>query len=627
MSLSMSLSKTGTFLARHAQGDRVAYGAQGECTASDLLRDAAAVAQALPVKSAERPLALLGVRRDLYACCAALLGAWERGYELLVPAADTTREGFLALAQRADVGAVLHDTASSAALPIARVLAGSASVAPLSDARCVPSGVMHLVASELRPELPWLRVTGAQLLCEAALLGRSLGLPERGSYASLLLPNTRYAWAAAVFWPLLSGGALLRDDPRAPGWAEQLGRAVVIGAPAQLRLLARRAPQALSRALHGVALGAPLPAAAFDALREMGLAVSDVYAPYALGCLGFRGAAGRPFRPLHEVFAQATPDRAFQVSAPHLSDNRGARIRAIATQDGGFLATGGAVQRAQWEEQIAWLAGVHDAALLRLERDAPSEVRRQSDPENSFPETALARGVAKRSSGWFVTHCAEAEPTGSPATAVQAYHVAISRDARQEGSTRDVKALQARVLAELPALEIAQWRSLQRPSGLDAPAPSFATGALDLARNGAGRHDRVALLRLFGRAQDTTPLAWDLPITEQHDNVRVVSIPERYGYFEGHFPAYPLLPGAAQLSELVVPFVRAVQPELGRLTRMARLKFQERIVPQDLIAISLTFAPDSAGAERGVDFALRRGERVCASGRLWFARSPEAGAP
>jgi 3-hydroxymyristoyl/3-hydroxydecanoyl-(acyl carrier protein) dehydratase len=106
--------------------------------------------------------------------------------------------------------------------------------------------------------------------------------------------------------------------------------------------------------------------------------------------------------------------------------------------------------------------------------------------------------------------------------------------------------------------------------------------------------------------------------------VRCVRVPERYGYFNGHFPGYPLLPGAAQLSELVVPFVRTVQPELGRLTRMARLKFQERIVPNDLVEVSLRFAPDSADAvatERSVEFALRRGDSLCASGRLWFLRT------
>jgi|GEM_PF-3975467 len=618
---------TDTLLARHAATDRVAYGSLGERTVADLLRDAGAIAHALPDKAPERRFALLGVRRDAYASCAALVGAWARDYEVLVPAADTTREGFLRLAQRADVAAVLHDTASSAALPVARILAGARPEQQLSDASCVLQGVMHLAASEARPDLPSLQVSGAQLLTEAALIGRSLGLPERGMYASTLLPTTRYAWAASVFWPLLSGGALLRDDPREPGWSEQLARAVLVGAPAHIRLLVRRAQLALTRALHVVSLGAPLPAAAFSALRDAGLAVSDVYATGALGCLGWRSAAERPFRPMMEVFAQATPDRAFQVSAPHIAPVRGARINAIPTNDGGFVATGVGVQRADWEERIAWLDGVHDAALLRLpaeenERGSTGTRLRESDPESSFPEPV---SVAARRSGWFVSHSAEASDAhaGAPAaaTGVQPYRVAISLD----GGARDSKALQARVLAELPALEIVQWCSSQRRDLAAAPA-SFSSGKCDLARNGAGRHDRLSLLRLFGRDADTTPLSWELTVERAQGTVRHVRVPKRYGYFNGHFAGYPLLPGAAQLSELVIPFVRALQPELGRLTRMARLKFQERIVPNDLIEVSLKFA-DAVSAERGVEFVLRRDATVCASGRLWFAHEAHGAAP
>jgi 3-hydroxymyristoyl/3-hydroxydecanoyl-(acyl carrier protein) dehydratase len=138
------------------------------------------------------------------------------------------------------------------------------------------------------------------------------------------------------------------------------------------------------------------------------------------------------------------------------------------------------------------------------------------------------------------------------------------------------------------------------------------------------------LLRLFGRAADGAALSWELSVerelVEAGHAVRYVRVPERYGYFTGHFPGYPLLPGAAQLSELVVPFVRAVRPELGRLTRMARLKFQERIVPNDLVEVSLSFGSAAeAAAEQSVEFALRRGGSVCANGRLWFAPAADGG--
>jgi 3-hydroxymyristoyl/3-hydroxydecanoyl-(acyl carrier protein) dehydratase len=174
----------------------------------------------------------------------------------------------------------------------------------------------------------------------------------------------------------------------------------------------------------------------------------------------------------------------------------------------------------------------------------------------------------------------------------------------------------------LPELRLQSFCSLQRHASAAVSnvsnVSSFASARCDLARNGAGRHDRVSLLRLFGRAADTAPLSWQLThlserLAEPERYERELQIPERYGYFDGHFPGYPLLPGAAQLSELVVPFVRSVRPQLGRLIRMARLKFQERIVPNDVVSVTLQFGGSS------VDFSLRRGDTLCANGRLVFA--------
>jgi 3-hydroxyacyl-[acyl-carrier-protein] dehydratase len=543
-------SVTDTLLARHRPEDRVA----GEHTAADLLRDAAAVAEALPPLTADRPLALLGIRRDVYASLAALLGAWSRGYEVLVPPADCTRNGFLRLAQRADVGAVLHDTASSAALPIARVLASARPEQRLPDARCAFDGMLRFAAPEAHADAPELRVDGSSLLREAVLVGHGLGLPTRGVYATLLQPCTRYAWAIAVFWPLLSGSALSLGAPaRTGGWVEPgLGdasraRTVLIAAPAQLRLLARREPAALRRYERIVSVGAPLVAATRAALP-----VTDVYANSQLGCVGYRHDDGA-FQPLPEL--RLTPaSEGIQVTAPHVAGV----MHAIPIAAGGFVATGVGPQRAEREEQIAWIDGVHDAALLPL-------------PEGRIGcALSLEDGVSGK-----------------------------------------------QVRAALIDLGVDEWRSVRRQRvGAQAPE-SFASGRPDLTRNVAGRHDRVSLLRLFGRAADAAPLSFELTVVSEHVTdtrcVRQIQVPSRYAYFEGHFPGYPLLPGAAQLSELVVPFARSVRPELGRLTRMARLKFQERIVPNDVIDVCLEL-----GAAGVIDFSLRRGDSVCATGRLHF---------
>jgi hypothetical protein len=144
-----------------------------------------------------------------------------------------------------------------------------------------------------------------------------------------------------------------------------------------------------------------------------------------------------------------------------------------------------------------------------------------------------------------------------------------------------------------------------------------------LKRGGGGRHDRARLLRFFDLGRDGEPLAFALEARGETDPYTYpLYVPANYAYFEGHFPGYPILPGAAQLSEMVLPCVRRARPGLGRLVRMARVKFQERIKPDELIDVSLTFGQEPTQ----VDFTLRRGATVCAAGRLVFAPLTPAGA-
>jgi 3-hydroxymyristoyl/3-hydroxydecanoyl-(acyl carrier protein) dehydratase len=96
-----------------------------------------------------------------------------------------------------------------------------------------------------------------------------------------------------------------------------------------------------------------------------------------------------------------------------------------------------------------------------------------------------------------------------------------------------------------------------------------------------------------------------------------VEVPSDYGYFDGHFAGYPILPGAAQLSELVLPCVRRAWPELGALKQMARLKFTGRIQPGETIDVVLSARTGGTS----VDFALRRAEVLCSAGTLSFTGS------
>lgn len=601
---------TVSLLAHHAAQDRVAYGAAGERSAAELLADSGAVAHALPAPTAKKPCALLSIRRDPYASVVALLAAWSRGYVVAVPPPDTTREGFLRLAQRPEVGPVIHDTASTAALPIAQLLAEAEPELRLPHLRFAQQGQLIFLAPEGSSGQAPLRVRGAELLREAALVGCSLALPELKSYACTVAPDTRYGWVLGVFWPLLCGGALLRDDPFDPLWSvglreRALTPPVLISVPSHLRALARDGARPLEHVASVVSAGRPLTAAGFQALRQLGLRVLDLYAHARYGVLGVRTEPTRPFRPLLDVVLCAVEDARepqAEVAAPHVRAGSGARVRVSMAGSGGFFPSGPGVERAEIEERVAWLDGVYEAALI----DASTGAEGSDDPLHQ-PRWLLALGL------------------------------------EDEAPDDDVaKAIVARQLRgiELAELRCFRRRDLPDPADATTAVASFTGGACDLGRNRAGRHDRAGVLRLFGLGTDAVPLSWSLSAGDVSPDVsspsdapgvgssrpppgqierqgRRLRVPSRYGYFAGHFTGYPILPGAAQLSEIVLPCVRSARPELGRLVKMARLKFQERILPDDVVEVHLAAAQDASC----VDFSLRRGETVCASGRLWFEPS------
>jgi hypothetical protein len=234
----------------------------------------------------------------------------------------------------------------------------------------------------------------------------------------------------------------------------------------------------------------------------------------------------------------------------------------------------GLATRLAFEEAIAWLPGVVDAALLEV----------------AAHETSLH--------------------------ATPRYQLAVVAPGLSEATLRQ------RVAERCPGL------TLTRVLVFEAQAvppqvghASFSGGRRGMLRGSSGAHDHAGLLRLFGYGADGGVLSFELEVTPRGSTRGAaevlfdVHVPRNYGYFAGHFPGHPILPGAAQLSEIVLPCVRRARPELGDLVRMARLKFQERILPDDRIEVSLSFGADP----RQVDFALRRATTVCAAGRLSFA--------
>jgi 3-hydroxymyristoyl/3-hydroxydecanoyl-(acyl carrier protein) dehydratase len=93
-------------------------------------------------------------------------------------------------------------------------------------------------------------------------------------------------------------------------------------------------------------------------------------------------------------------------------------------------------------------------------------------------------------------------------------------------------------------------------------------------------------------------LAWEIgPVVRGGDGrsrqTCVTRLPETYAYFEGHFPAYPVLAAAVQLHELVLPCVRRSRSDLGPLRHLKDLKFLERIGPGERLEVTLAWEEDA----------------------------------
>jgi 3-hydroxymyristoyl/3-hydroxydecanoyl-(acyl carrier protein) dehydratase len=92
-----------------------------------------------------------------------------------------------------------------------------------------------------------------------------------------------------------------------------------------------------------------------------------------------------------------------------------------------------------------------------------------------------------------------------------------------------------------------------------------------------------------------------------------LKVPADFRFFSGHFPGRPILPGVAQLSEIVLPLVEANWPSLGCLSSIKRLKFKELILPDDELELTLQVEAQT------VRFWLKRDGQDCAVGALAFS--------
>ena len=93
-------------------------------------------------------------------------------------------------------------------------------------------------------------------------------------------------------------------------------------------------------------------------------------------------------------------------------------------------------------------------------------------------------------------------------------------------------------------------------------------------------------------------------------------VPSDLRWFRGHFEDNPVLPAVVQILE-VLRLVTTTWPDLARLRRITRAKFQKPIRPSDALRLHLT----RVRGVRKATFEYRRGGKTCSSGGLVFTGS------
>ncbi|MEP6884392.1 MAG: hypothetical protein ABJC66_06560 [Gammaproteobacteria bacterium] len=109
----------------------------------------------------------------------------------------------------------------------------------------------------------------------------------------------------------------------------------------------------------------------------------------------------------------------------------------------------------------------------------------------------------------------------------------------------------------------------------------------------------------------STPVA-----TAMHSSIE---IPVDHPSFAGHFPKFPVLPGAVLLDEVLQVIRRDRRIDLAQW-QIASAKFLDAVRPGDVLMLEHD-APDSGL----IRFTVRAADRPVASGRLSSAPRPGAG--
>jgi hypothetical protein len=168
----------------------------------------------------------------------------------------------------------------------------------------------------------------------------------------------------------------------------------------------------------------------------------------------------------------------------------------------------------------------------------------------------------------------------------------------------------------LPRAELAALTAAACPG---EPAPVLTT-VERLARDVNGQLPASAVLHACGRTGDgrapNRTITWSEPVVDGCTWRAAASLPGDFAGFEGHFFGHPVLSGAVQLHDVVLPALRAAVGHDVQVAEYGELKFLARIQPGETLDVQVELAADRGSAS----FVLQRGLVRCTTGKAaWGA--------
>jgi acyl-coenzyme A synthetase/AMP-(fatty) acid ligase len=495
----------------------------------------------------------------------AALAAWGRGAEIVL--APNLRPAVIeSIATRLPAAIVLHDG-------VQRIGIDVRSIAPGDDRELGTHAIApehrfaRLYTSGSTGEPKPIPKRAAQLLGEAALLAHAFGITAGARVLSTVPPHHIYGLLFGVLVPLVAGATIITCAPLLP---EEVAAAiarhradVLVAAPVHLRAFEVLAADALAGVVRVFCSGAPLPRETATMLRErLGTPVTEILGASETGGVAWRvhDREGPPFQPLPGITVDHDADGRMRVSSPLLAAGL---PQPYATDDRITTCAGGFVH----------LGRIDDVVKIAGRRVALGDVESRARALAGVDDVAALRVAAHDGRGEAIAL------------------LVASRIQRPESiraglmSWFDPSSLPRRIVC-VDALPREPSGKLSRSAALALVGESIAAVSLAMHRLG-GDHERASF---------------------------TVDIDPYLPWFEGHFPARPLLPGVVQLERIALVAIARAWPELTMVRRYPRVKFLQTIVPGDRLEVHLRRRDRAT-----VEIELRRDDEPCMSGSVVFA--------